>query len=288
MLVGHVGELWRYPVKSMRGEPLHRTHVACTYGVDGDRGWAVRDERVGEIRSAKRFGGLLGFAARYVREPTGREPPEVEIELPDGHTVNSDDPSVNHQLSDALGFPATLWRRQPATDTEFYRRVDPIDEDEFRRQLELLPDDPLPTYSSTPPKLAAELRDYVSPLGTFFDAVELHLLTSSSLASLADVGSTSNLDVRRFRPNVLIESRSRAGFVEQSWVGRRLRIGPVVAEVIMPTSRCVMVTLPQADLPRDRSLMRTLVRETAMDLGVGLTVIEPGTVEVGDTVELIA
>ena len=287
MRVGHVRELWRYPVKSLRGERLPRAAIERRYGVAGDRGWAVREEQVGEIRSAKRVGALVEFAARYVEEPCGAWVPPVEIDLGDRGTVRSDHPELAAKLSDALGFAASLWPRQPADDTDFYRRVDPIDEAEMRRQLALLPDEPIPTYATTPPELAAELREYVSPLGTFFDAVELHLLSTSSLTALGEHAPESDLDVRRFRPNIVVDTRELSGFVEHAWVGRRLRIGPVIADVTMPTSRCVMVTLPQADLPRDRSIMRTLVRATGMDLGVGLAVIEPGTVAIGDPIELV-
>jgi uncharacterized protein YcbX len=271
----------------MRGERLRRSAVARTYGIAGDRGWAVRDDRIGEIRSAKKVSALVRFAATYVEEPSGSSTPTVEIDLGEHGRVRSDDPLVDRCLSDALGFAASLWPRQPADADDFYRRVDPIDEDEMRRQLDLAPDDPLPAYAATPPALAAELREYVSPRGTFFDAVDLHLITTSSLTSLAAAAPGADVDVRRFRPNVVVDTSTvSAGFVEEGWVGRHVLVGTVVAEVTMPTSRCVMVTLPQADLPRDRSIMRALVRTTAMDLGVGLTVIEPGEIAVGDPIRL--
>lgn len=285
---GRVRELWRYPVKSMRGERIERSDVVTTYGIPGDRGWAIRDDDVGEIRSAKKLTELVRLAARYVDAPSGAATPTVEIDLGDGHVVRSDDPGVDAVLADRLGRRVSLWPRRPANDLEHYRRVEAIDEDELRQQLALLPEDPLPDYSTLPPDLMAELAEYVAPRGTYFDAFELHLLTTASLASLAAATPGCTIDVRRFRPNVLVDLASQVGsYPEIDWCGRRVRIGTVVAEVVQPMSRCVMTTLPQAELPRERAIMRTLVRDTAMDLGVGLRVVEPGQVAEGDVVEVV-
>lgn len=288
-MIGHVRELWRYPVKSMRGERLGSTDVVCSYGIAGDRGWAVRDETVGEIRGAKKIGALVQLAARYLAPPAGSATPPVEIDLGDGATVRSDDPDVAGVLSARLGRPVTLWPRRPAEDRDHYRRVELPDEAEFRRQLGLLPDEPVPDWSTmAPPDLMAELIEYVGPRGTYFDSFQLHVLTTTSLASLAEATPGASMDVRRFRPNVLVDTGSEpGGFPEIDWCGRHLRIGSVVAEVIQPMSRCVMVTLPQGDLPAERSIMRTLVRETRMDLGIGLDVVEPGRIAEGDPVELL-
>jgi uncharacterized protein len=288
-VVGRVSELWRYPVKSMRGERMEGVDVVRTYGIPGDRGWAVRDETSGEIRGAKKISGLVQCAARYVHEPVGSQTPPVVIELGDGTTIRSDAPGVDASLSERLGRPVTLWARRPADDVEHYRRIEAIDEDEMRRQLALLPDDPLPDYAAmTPPDLLAELTEYVAPLGTYFDGFELHLLTTASLASLAQAVPGSTIDVRRFRPNVLVDTGTGSdGYPEIDWCGSHVRIGSVLAQVVQPMSRCVMVTLPQAELPGERAIMRALVRETSMNLGVALTVVEPGRIAEGDTVEVV-
>lgn len=286
VVLGRVEQLWRYPVKSMRGERVSRAIVERTYGIPGDRGWAIRDEHSGEIRGAKKIGALLTFAARYLEEPKGSMCPPAEITLPDGGRITTGDPAIDSVLSGALSRAVTLWPRRPADDVEHYRRVEKIDETEMRRQLGLLPDEPLPAYAAVPSKLGAQLVEFVSPLGTYFDAVELHLLTTASLASLASRSPGSLVDVRRFRPNIVIDTVESSGaFPEIHWCGRRFRIGSAVVEVIRPTSRCVMVTLPQAELAQDRKIMRTLVRETGMDLGVGLRVVEPGVIATGDTID---
>ena len=288
MRVGNVAELWRYPVKSMRGERLQELQVLHTYGVPGDRGWALRDEEAGEIRGAKKITKLVQFAARYLAEPEGASTPPVEITFPDGVTVTSDDPGVEAALSVALDRQVTLWPRQPADALDHYRRVGTIDEADMRAQLALLPDDALPDYRSVPEEVTSELQTYVAPPGTYFDAFPLSLLTTSSMSALGIASPGSVIDTRRFRQNVIVDSTDhRQGFIEPRWIGRELRVGSLRTTVVCPISRCVMVTLPQADLPRDRSLMRTLVRETGMDLGVYLRIIEPGEVHVGDSVEVL-
>ena len=82
MIVGHVKEIWRYPVKSMAGGQLKDCRVT-ERGIPGDRGWALRDEEAKEIRGAKNFPVLMQCSARYLEEPNGGAVPQAEITLPD-------------------------------------------------------------------------------------------------------------------------------------------------------------------------------------------------------------
>src|SRR5665811_2545540 len=89
--VGRVSQTWRYPAKSMMGSPQDFIDV-FELGVLGDRAWAVRDEERGGIRGAKKINGLMGLAAEFVDGPTlDRPAPPIEITLPDGASVRSDD-----------------------------------------------------------------------------------------------------------------------------------------------------------------------------------------------------
>lgn len=284
-MIGRVTEIWRYPVKSMGGERLER----CTLGplgLTGDRGWALRDEAVGEIRGAKKLPGLMMCAARYLDEPTDEGIPGVAMTLPDGSRITSDDPEASARLSELLGKPVTLWSRRPPSDREHYRRRPPDDPDfekELRSVFGRTPDEPLPDLSVFPP----EIFEFVSPLGTYFDAMPLHLLTSASLAALAERNQGASFDRRRFRPNFLIEPANGAeGFVERDWCGSTLRIGAALVRVEMPTARCVMTTLPQPELPKDASVLRTVVRDGGQNLGVYASVVAAGEVKTGDAVSL--
>lgn len=284
-----VSEVWRYPAKSMGGERLQAVDVG-ERGVAGDRGWAVRDEVRGGIRGAKQLGGLMHQSARYRSEPRLDEPPPpLEVTLSDGSTVGSDDPAVNDRLSAALDHPVTLWPLQPATDLEHYRRGASGTDDVvagLREVFARTPDEPLPDLRAFPP----EIVEFESPPGTYFDAYPMHVLTTASMASLARLAPDSTIDVRRFRPNVLVDLGDDVDpddpFPEQRWVGHRIRLGDVELDVATGCPRCVMITRSSPGLPADRALMRTVVREADQDLGVYATVTRTGRIRVGDEVSI--
>jgi hypothetical protein len=100
--VGAVKALWRFPVKSMRGEQLEAADVTET-GLVGDRAYALIDPETGKVMSGKnpRLGpNLLGCRAAFVEAPqAGAEPPPVRITLPTGTSVRSDAPDVDAILS---------------------------------------------------------------------------------------------------------------------------------------------------------------------------------------------
>jgi uncharacterized protein YcbX len=120
-----------------------------------------------------------------------------------------------------------------------------------------------------------------------FDSAPVHLLTTASLAWLAATTPGSRLDERRFRPNILVQVAG-ATAIEREWLGRRLRLG---AEVELAgrrmTGRCVMVTLPQSELPEDAQILRSIAQEADDDFGIYLDVITPGRIRVGDEVAVI-
>ncbi|HYD50008.1 MAG TPA: MOSC domain-containing protein [Terriglobales bacterium] len=285
MRIGTVRELWRYPVKSMAGE--QREAVAVTaFGIVGDRGWAVRDERRGAIVGAKKVAELMRCSARYLEEPRSGSNAVAEIRLPDGGVVHTGDPQVSARLSQALARPVTLWPLLSAEARDHFRRGAPDDPDmeaELRAIFGRAADEPLPDLSIFPP----ELFEYESLPGTYFDAFPLLLMTSASLRRLQSLASGSRVDVRRFRPNLVLETEEQEGFAEEAWLGRQLRIGSVTVETLVRCPRCVMITHEFADLPRDPQIMRTLVRENEGNLGVYARVIEPGTIARGDAAAIV-
>jgi uncharacterized protein YcbX len=280
--LGVVTQVWRYPVKSMMGERLDAVTLDAS-GVVADRTWAVRDEVRGGIRGAKKLHGLMQFAARYSAEPPAKDATEVEITLPGGEVVATSDLDASALVSKALDHPVTLWPLQPRDDLDHYRRG-PWDSDdvmgELRAVFALEPEDPLPDLSVFPP----EITEFESPPGTYVDAFPLLVMTEQSLASFQRALPDSVIDVRRFRPSMVISGDGGADYPEQDWIGKVLRVGDATIEIGVGCPRCVMTTLGFADLPPDRGIMRGLVRETGQILGVYASVVEPGTVRVGDTV----
>jgi hypothetical protein len=107
MSIGVVSRLWRYPVKSMRGEECREIEVGAR-GFEGDRVFALLDAagKLGSGKDTRRFRnleGLLAFCARY-----GADAPDIVF--PDGRQIRGDDPRVHRALSEALGIPVTLAR----------------------------------------------------------------------------------------------------------------------------------------------------------------------------------
>jgi len=99
-----------------------------------------------------------------------------------------------------------------------------------------MPEEPLPDLSVLPP----ELMEFESPPGTYFDAFPILLMSRQSLASMQSRQDGSRFDVRRFRPNLLVEVSEVGGvFPEQSWAGKRLQTGSVILRTeIHPGGTC--------------------------------------------------
>jgi uncharacterized protein YcbX len=134
------------------------------------------------------------------------------------------------------------------------------------------------------------------PPQTFFDIAVIHILTTSTINRLRELYPEGRFEVRRFRPNIVVESSSassrRAGkekdFIENSWVGKKLTISEdIVLKVTAPCTRCVMTTLPQGYLPKDLGILRTTAKYNQVHAGVYASVHRGGgTIRRGDLVRL--
>lgn len=239
-----MAELWRYPVKSMQGQPLRASGVD-TRGLLGDRAYAVVDLATGHVASAKhpgKWAGLFACQATYTAEPKPGAPlPPVLISLPTGDQISSADPKCDAALSRALGRAVALRAEAPPEAT---------------READRAPFDAgAPAIQSEPLALAAP--------GTFFDYAPVHMLTSATLARLRAIYPSGAWQPRRFRPNIVLASSDLNGYVELKWLGRTLEgAGGLQLHLIDPAPRCVVPTLAQAGLPRDPGILRTLAAHT--------------------------
>ncbi|HYR96123.1 MAG TPA: MOSC domain-containing protein [Candidatus Binatus sp.] len=145
--------------------------------------------------------------------------------------------------------------------------------------------------ADTSPERRVEWDDemtFDSPPGAFFDLAPLHVLTTASLAAIADARPEARFDPRRFRPNVLIDCGPRHEFVEDAIEGKLLAIGDAVrVRAFMPTIRCALTTRAQEDLPADPTILRTIVEQHAGNLGLYATVETSGDVHLGDPVVVV-
>ncbi|MDE2143961.1 MAG: MOSC N-terminal beta barrel domain-containing protein [Elusimicrobia bacterium] len=117
--------------------------------------------------------------------------------------------------------------------------------------------------------------------GGHYDDRPLHLLTTATLRFMR-AKTNLDFDVRRFRPNVLIESDVQ-GRPEDIWVGTERHIGPVAVQVVKHVDRCVMTTLPQPDLPVSKGVFAAVYQDGGA-LGVYAQARTAGVWRVGDPV----
>jgi uncharacterized protein YcbX len=184
---------------------------------------------------------------------------EVIVRLPTGHEGPVGDPDLDRALTGWLGRDVAMVSVADEPTLRQEMAVDNLDE-------------------------ASQVIRWRTPRGRYVDLFGLHLLTTAELA---------DHDVRRFRPNVVIDAPTDVG----PWLGRELTVGSVRLSVPdQRTERCVMVTRAQPGLAADRSVLRSLVPTDApadapLTVGSNLAVlggyaevVTPGEVMVGDRV----
>ncbi|MGI5454990.1 MOSC domain-containing protein [Streptomyces sp. CA-249302] len=276
---GPVAALYRYPVKSMLGERLDAVRVTDR-GLTGDRGYALLDEETGKVASAKSprlWRQLLTCTATLTR--TG-----PRITAPDGT-----------ELPDADALSALLGRKVTLTD------VPPPDGALDRSR----PDEVL--AAGLEAQVTADIVQFgsASPPGTFFDFAPVHLITTSTLARIAELSPRGTAEPERYRPNLLIDTGEGEGegdgngngFVEHAWMGEELHIGgELTLRVIASTPRCAVPTLAHGHLPRDPDALRVPARHNRVPAlpgraaepcaGVYAQVVRGGWVREGDTVRI--
>lgn len=292
-VVGSVSTLWRFPVKSMRGEQLEEVEVTDR-GLVGDRAYALIEADTGKVvsaKSVKRFPRLLACRATFLEKPQpGRTAPPVQIDLPDGTSITSDSAQSDGALSQYFRQNLRLARAAPKNFTidMFHPDLGEHGQPDKRDQV---------VDQKLGAALFAELG-LASPVpeGSFFDVFPITVLTTSTLDKLNQLQPQSRFDQRRFRMNIVIDSKE-PGFIENKWVGRELRVGENVRlRVEVPDSRCVMTTLAQGELPKDPEILKGLARHNRIQVGnfgeypcagVYAIVTAPGTIREGDSVELL-
>lgn len=228
--------IWRYPVKSMQGEPLTVADVSSA-GIVGDRQWALVDLETGLALTGRRQPELLFASAAFAGDG-------VTITLPDGTTTTDDD-----VLSAWLGHPVAL------------TRADAVDHGTYEIALDF------------ENEATAEWFQWEGPTNSFHDSTRTQI-------SIIGAETLRDWDVRRFRPNVVVD-----GSEEDGWVDSSVVIGSARLDVVKLIDRCVVTTRPQpGGIERDLDVLRTVNRERAGNLGVGTMVVEPGRIAVGDEI----
>ncbi len=256
--VGSVARIRRFPVKSMTGETIDEAEVSAE-GIAGDRAYALIDVATGRPASAKdvRHFGGLLRCGAAFLEPPGPGRPC---------------PPVRVTLPDGT------------TVSSDAKECDRVLSAFLGREVSLARcDDPSRRALARP--------------GAFFDLHPVTVLTTSTIAHLARSAPGVDFDERRFRMNVTIDTQAD-GPIENAWMGRSLRIGDAIRiEIAQPDERCVMTTLPLADLPGDGGVLKALALHNGLPVGeadgarvpcagVYAIVRTPGHLRAGDPVHL--
>lgn len=141
----------------------------------------------------------------------------------------------------------------------------------------------------TDPALARELHPdgarVIRQSRGVFDTFPLSLITTQTIASLGEMVGEP-LDVRRFRPNILVEARSDEPFAEDDWVGSVLRIGAARARIDKRDGRCVIITIDPETHVRTPAILRSVASQREGCLGVYGSAVEPGRIAVNDVVSI--
>jgi uncharacterized protein len=273
--VGTVSELWRYPVKSMLGEPVAEVELS-SLGIAGDRRFALRDLNTNKIISSKQ--PKHGMKLLQVEAHTAGSAGVVEIII-DGKPYSSEQAeTVNVALSDLLELPVALVAA--TTNDETYESYWP--EIEGIALSGVTTDFPIGMFTEK---------------GTFADLGALHLLTTASVAALQTLIPETVIDTRRFRPSIVIDAPASPNaaqpFIENEWTQKTVTIGDAAIAVALCAPRCIMTTLAQPGLPQAKEVLRTLASHNRIFfdgfghfacLGVYAEVVIGGTVRVGDAV----
>ena len=260
-IVGMVDSLWRYPVKSMRGEELPEAFVGFA-GVYGDRLFAFRSSA-----SPKGFPYL-----------TGREQKEMLRCRPRFRHPDKAAQPTNLSEAESLGPGVTPLYADPS---------DLIVDVETPSGVTLSIDDPALVHM-----LCEGIRDahdltLLKSERALTDCRPVSLFSVQTVRQLGEeVGVAA--DKRRFRANIYVDLASAAGFGEDALVGRSLRVGSkVVLAILERDPRCKMITLDPDTGEANPEFIKQVAQAHDGKAGVYAAVLVEGKVRQGDPIELL-
>jgi uncharacterized protein len=258
-LIGKVDSLWRYPVKSMRGEELDEAFAGYS-GIYGDRLFAFRSSASPTgfpYLTAREQRRLLQYRPRFRHPDKAARPINlieaeskganplladlaelvVDVETPDGRKLAIDDPGLIEMLR------ADIDQKHLVTLMESQRAMT--------------------------------------------DCRPVSIFSLQSAQQLAEETGTP-IDKRRFRANVYVDLTSANGFAENELVGRSVRIGSkVVITVLERDARCMVITLDPDTGEQTPAILKKVAQAHDGMAGVYGAVLVEGMLHKGDPVELL-
>lgn len=123
-----------------------------------------------------------------------------------------------------------------------------------------------------------------------FDSMPLSLISTTSIKAIGDhIGF--DLEVQRFRPNLVIEVFEEKAFPEERWVGELLVFGERDTSARVRANRkdprCAIVNLDPKNARQNTSVLREIVQNRKNQLGIYGSTERPGTIQIGDVIRLV-
>ena len=260
--IGIVESLWRYPVKSMRGEELEEIFAGYA-GVYGDRLFAFQS-------STGRKG--LPFL-------TGREQNRMLLYRPRFRNPEKAARPINFEEAERLSPLVNPVSAQPA---DLMLDVETPD-----GQIIAIDDPGLLVHLQGHMTENHELRLHRSDKA-ITDCCPLSIISMQSIRRLGEeAGLTA--DKRRFRANIYLDLHSDDDFPEDNFVGRSLRIGPrVIVQVVARDTRCMIITLDPDTAEKTPAILKAVAQAREGMAGVYAAILAQGIVRQGDPVEVIS
>ena len=258
-VIGKVDSLWRYPVKSMRGEELDEAFASYS-GIYGDRVFA--------FKSSANHKGFPYFTARDQRKllqyrPRFRHPDKAARPI---NLVEAESKGANPLLANL----AELIVDVATPDGKTLAIDDPA-------LIETLRADVDPKHQVTLMQSQRAMTD-CRPMSIFSLQSARHLSEETGMC----------VDKRRFRANVYVELASGQGFGENELIGRSLKIGPkVIVNVLERDPRCVIITLDPDTTEQAPAILKKVAQTHEGMAGVYGAVIVEGMLHKGDSVEVL-
>jgi len=258
-IIGKVDSLWRYPVKSMRGEELDEAFAGFS-GIYGDRLFAFRSSASPKgfpYLTAREQQKLLQHRPRFRNPDKAARPVNLaEAEAMGANPVSADLTELMVDVETPSG--ETLAIDNPALIDTLRNGIDQ------KHQLTLMRSERALT-----------------------DCRPVSIFSLQSARQLAEETGTL-VDKRRFRANIYVDLTPAEGFAENEFVGRSVRIGPkVIVRILERDPRCMMITLDPDTGEKTPMVLKKVAQAHDGMAGVYGAVLVEGTLRKGDPVEVL-
>ncbi len=258
--IGTIESLWRYPVKSMRGESLNEVFLGFS-GVFGDRCFAFKNSasRKGfPYLSATAQGNMLRYQPKFRHPEKAVKPPN---------------------LLEAMNIPPGV---NPANANPEDLHLDVVTP--FGELLAL--DDPRLAEQLSEGLRGENRLTLVRSDRALTDCRPISLISSQTIGQI-ETEMAMPIDPRRFRANIYFDLTSSGGFAEDEFVGRKLRIGEKAEIMVLERDpRCKMISLDPETGAHNPDILRQVAQAHENFAGLYSAVLVEGVVSTGDEIKI--